>query len=464
MVVCSLYHYFRASLTVREFGDNVSSSQITSVLITLAVLIAGAHLLGHLFERMRQPRLVGEILAGVLVGPFVLGRLAPTLWSSLFGDGSAGDPISVVLGFLYSFGLLLLMFVSGSEARRVLASENRGPTAWILSVGTPLPFLLTLLMGSFLPLAELAGPARQESAVLLVLAVAVAVTSIPVISRIFSDLGILHTRFASLVLGAAILEDIALWAVLAVATALATSSHLGGEVAGTVTSHVGATVVYMAVALFLAPRLIKALHRAPWNVLAGSSPVGYALLIMLVYASIAALLEVNTAFAAFLAGFGLVGGMSGSEREQFADPLTAIRKVAFAVFIPLYFVMVGYQLQWGEGFSLAMLAAFLLGSSLLCLSSISLAARLAGFRGLDIINLAVVSNARGGPGIVLASVALEAGIINGQFFTTLVLAAILTSQAAGFWLGHVLRAGLPLLSGDDLATGAGAPAPEAAAA
>jgi Kef-type K+ transport system membrane component KefB len=73
-------------------------------------------------------------------------------------------------------------------------------------------------------------------------------------------------------------------------------------------------------------------------------------------------------------------------------------------------------------------------------------ARLAGFTGLDIVNLAVATNARGGPGIVLASVALDAGIINGAFYTTLVLVALLTSQAAGAWLALVLRRGWPLLA------------------
>src|SRR5918992_6148278 len=236
-------------------------------MVSLAILVAGAHLLGHLFERLRQPRFVGEILVGALLGPFVLGKIAPSLSSGLFGNGSPDSSTETVLGFLYWLGLLLLMFVSGSEARRVLASENRRATAWILSVGTPLPFFIALGVGSLLPLERLAGPAQERSSVLLVLAIAVAVTSIPVISRIFHDLGILHTRFASLVLGAAILEDLALWAVLAVATALAASGGLGEEVAGTMTSHIAATLGFLVVGLLLAPRLLKRLHAARWNVL-----------------------------------------------------------------------------------------------------------------------------------------------------------------------------------------------------
>jgi hypothetical protein len=82
--------------------------------------------------------------------------------------------------------------------------------------------------------------------------------------------------------------------------------------------------------------------------------------------------------------------------------------------------------------------------------SVGLGAKLAGMNRLDTINLAITQNARGGPGIVMASVAYGAGIINAPFFTTLVLTAVLTSQACGFWLQHVLRKGWPLLSGDDL--------------
>ena len=180
----------------------MSSSQIATALISLAVLVGAAQLFGYLFVRLRQPRLIGEILVGVVFGSFVLGKFAPSITRTLFGDsGDPADTTKVVLGFMYWMGLLLLMLVSGSEVRKVLSGENRKPTAWILGIGTPLPFFIALGIGSFLPLDSLTGPANQHSSVLLVLAIAVAVTSIPVISRIFHDLGIMHTRFASIVLG-----------------------------------------------------------------------------------------------------------------------------------------------------------------------------------------------------------------------------------------------------------------------
>ena len=107
--------------------------------------------------------------------------------------------------------------------------------------------------------------------------------------------------------------------------------------------------------------------------------------------------------------------------------------------------MVGLKLDLLKGLSWSMLAAFLAGSCVVKILSVSLAGRLAGFRGLDLINLAFTTNARGGPGIVLASVAFDAGIISAAFYTTLVVAAVITSQVAGAWLDYVLRKGWPLL-------------------
>jgi Kef-type K+ transport system membrane component KefB len=385
----------------------------------------------------------------VLLGPSLLGLVAPGVAEHIFGDGET-DATTVVLVFLYNLGLLLLMFISGASVRNVLGKENRKPTAWLLGLGTPLPFFLALGLAPFLPLEAFMGPAGSKPAVVLVFAVAAAVTSIPVITKIFFDLGILHTRFASLMLGAAVLEDIALWGVLALATALAAATVAsGGDVlAETVSVHVVTNILFVLLAMTVAPRVLRWLSRARWNLLATQSPIAWIMLVFLGYVSVAAALDVTLAFAAFLAGFGVVGGMRGSEHQRLRTPLDAISHMSAAVFIPLYFAVVGYRLDFTQGFDPVMVIAFLLGSSLVVLLSIGLAARLAGFRGLDIVNLAMTCNARGGPGIVLASVAFDAGIINAPFFTTLVVTAVLTSQACGVWLDFVLRKGWPLLASE----------------
>jgi Kef-type K+ transport system membrane component KefB len=418
----------------------MNEHEIGALTLVLVIILGSANLLGYFFTKIRQPRVIGEILAGLLVGPSVLGYFFPGAFNFLYQpDTPSGAKYAAVIAFLYNLGLLLHMFLSGATVRQLFTREERREVSWLVSVGTGTPFLIALALGSFMDLSPISGPKGNRFSLIVVLAIAVAVTSIPVIARIFADLKILHTRFARLVLGVAVLEDIALWAALAIATAMAGTTVLHPS---EMVTHLVKTIGFFLLGLTLLPRAIKRFNKSKWNVLARELPVGYVIAVLLGYCAVAGALDVSLVFAAFLAGFAVVH----KKRKLFAEPLAQVKAFSFAVFIPIYFAIVGYRLNLSKTFSLSLLAMFLVASCVMKLMSVSLGARLAGFRGLDLVNLAVATNARGGPGIVLASVTYDAGIINGTFYTTLVLAAILTSQLAGAWLEYVLRKGWPLLS------------------
>jgi Kef-type K+ transport system membrane component KefB len=393
-----------------------------------------AQLLGYLFVKLRQPKVVGEILAGVVLGPAVLGRIP-------FASGllDAAKHELNILNFVYWLGLLLLMFLSGAETRQLLSREERREVGWLAIVGTGIPFLLALVFGPWLIRPSLAGPNSNRFSLIIILAVGVAVTSVPVVSKIFADLRILHTRFARLVLGVAVLEDIVLWLALAVATAAAGKAVVNLQ---EMSVHLLTTIAFFGLGLTILPRIVKRINKSRFNVFAKHSPVAYAIAVLLAYCVVSGALDVSLVFAAFLAGFAVVH----KKRRLFSEALDAIGKVSFGFFIPAYFAMVGFKLDLMRGVSFGMMAAFIAGSCIVKIFSVSLAGRFAGFRGLDVMNLAITTNARGGPGIVLASVAFDAGIISSQFYSTLVVAAVLTSQMAGAWLDYVLRHGWPLLT------------------
>jgi Kef-type K+ transport system membrane component KefB len=412
----------------------VSNSDLTSILFILLLLVGLAQILGWTFVNLRQPKVIGEILAGIVLGPALIGRLP---WAAGLVDATKHH--SNLLGFVYWLGLLLLMFLSGAETQQLFTREERREVGWLTIVGTGIPFVLGLALGPWLIRPALAGPNGNRISLIIILAVGVAVTSVPVVSKIFADLKILHTRFARLVLGVAVLEDIVLWLALAVATTLASKTVLNPR---QMSYHLLSTVGFFVLGLTIVPRLIKRINKSPFNIIARQSPVGYALGVLLAYCVVAGALDVSLVFAAFLAGFAVVH----KKRRLFSEALDAIGKVSFAFFIPVYFAIVGLKLDLIRGLSLLMILAFILGSCVIKIASVSLAGRFAGFRGMDLINLAITTNARGGPGIVLASVAFDAGIISPKFYTTLVLAAILTSQLAGAWLVYVLRKGWPLLT------------------
>lgn len=409
-------------------------SSLSSLLLVLLLLVGFAQLLGYLFVKLRQPKVVGEIAAGIVLGPALLGRL-PFFSHLVESTRHQGN----ILDFVYWLGLLLLMFLSGAETQQLFTREERREVGWLVIVGTGLPFLLGLTLGPWLIRPALAGPNANRISLIIILAVGVAVTSVPVVSKIFADLKILHTRFARLILGVAVLEDIVLWLALAVATTMAGKAALDAKA---MSYHLLATVAFFVLGLTVVPRMVKRINKARFNIVAKNSPVGYAIAVLLAYCAVAGALKVSLVFAAFLAGFAVVH----KKRRLFADALDAIGKVAFAFFIPVYFAIVGLKLDLIRGVSLWMMLAFLVGTCVVKILSVSLAGRFAGFRGLDLLNLAITTNARGGPGIVLASVAFDAGIISPKFYTTLVVAAVITSQIAGAWLEYVLRRGWPLLS------------------
>ena len=412
----------------------MTNSELTQVLFLLLLLVGLAQLLGWLFVKMRQPKVVGEILAGVVLGNASSGA-CPLLPASLRAPNTRA---------------MFWILFTGWDCCCSCSLPARKPSSFSLatsgakSAGSPLSAQgcrsssdCSSLPGLSGP--SLAGPNGNRISLTIILAVGVAVTSVPVVSKIFADLKILHTRFARLVLGVAVLEDIVLWLALAVATATAGKAVLDPRA---MSYHLLATVAFFVLGLTIVPRLIKRINKARFNVLARHSPAGYAIAVLLAYCAVAGALDISLVFAAFLAGFAVVH----KKRRLFAEALDAIGKVSFAFFIPVYFAVVGLKLDLIRGVSLWMMVAFIAGTCIVKVFSVSLAARFAGFRGLDLINLAITTNARGGPGIVLASVAFDAGIISSKFYTTLVVAAVLTSQIAGAWLDYVLRKGWPLLA------------------
>src|SRR3569833_261100 len=216
----------------------MSTSSLSSVLLVLLLLIGLAQVLGALFVKMRQPKVIGEILAGVELGPALLGRFHIV---SSFTQAALHK--SDVLEFLDWLGLLLLIFVSGAETQQLFTREERREVGWLTVVGTGLPFALGLVFAPMLIRPSLEGPNGNRLSMIIILAVGVAVTSVPVVSKIFGDLKILHTRFARLVLGVAVLEDIVLWLALAMATAAAGKQALDAR---KMTLHLGVTLAFIA--------------------------------------------------------------------------------------------------------------------------------------------------------------------------------------------------------------------------
>jgi Kef-type K+ transport system membrane component KefB len=373
----------------------------------MVLLLFTAHSFGFLFYEAKLPRVIGEIFGGLVLGPTFLGFVAPDAENWVFGAFASEGALISVISY---FGLVLLMFISGFEIQRSFSKEDRKIATSFLVGATVVPFIIGMLVPYFYNFSPYSGPNGNSLSLAIIVGVGVSVTSIPVISKIFIDLKIMDTRFAKIVLAIATVEDVIQFGALAIATGVG-------------------------------PRLIRYTIRSRFDVLIKYHPSRYALFLCFSMVALASLLNVNIVFGAFLAGIAI--GMM--PQEVFALAKSQVKSISLAVFTPVYFAVVGLKLDLIHSFDILFFLGFLLVSTALKGGGALVVGRLTKQKRLPSLNLAIALNARGGPGIVLATVAFDLGLISETFFVALVLTAIVTSLIAGFWLRYVKKKGWQLL-------------------
>jgi len=416
---------------------SLTDVEITRLFVSIAALMGMAHLLGSAFARLKMPRVIGEIAGGLILGPTVLGALSKSAYNWTFNSPDFPSQ-GKLLAMASEFGLVLLMFMSGMEIKARFAREDRKVAFPLLAGATLLPFLIGLAAPKVFDFKPYLGAHGNISSLTIIIGIAVAITSIPVISKIFLDLGIMHTRFARICLTVATVEDIALWGLLAVAISLSKSADPSMFI---LIKTPLITLAFFFVGMVLVPRLLNKITHTPARNVVENRPVRLALLTCFAMVAVSELLGVKDMFGALLAGMAICR----LPHDVVEVIRTKVKAFALVFFTPVYFAIVGLKLDLLKSFDLPFFLGFFLFCCVVKSLATAVAARFSTGDWLSTANLAAALNTRGGPGIVLASVAFDAQIIDERFFITLVLTAVITSLFAGVWFRHVLSRGWPLL-------------------
>jgi Kef-type K+ transport system membrane component KefB len=413
----------------------LSSLELTRFFFAMVLLLFTAHSFGFLFYEVKLPRVIGEIFGGLVLGPTFLGYFRPDAEIWVF---SAFPSEGAIISVISYFGLILLMFISGFEVQRSFSRQDRKIAISFLLGATVVPFIIGVLAPYVYNFAPYSGPNGNMLSLAIIVGIGVSVTSIPVISKIFIDLRIMDTRFAKIVLAIATVEDVIQFGALAIATGVGASASASLSL---VVFTALVTVAFFAAALLGLPRMIRYTIRSRFNVLIKTHPSRYALFLCFSLVAAASLLNVNIIFGAFLAGIAI--GMM--PEEVFTLAKAQIKSISLALFTPIYFAVVGLKLDLIHSLDIFFFLGFLIFSTALKGGGALAVGRLIKQKRLASLNLAIALNARGGPGIVLATVAFDLGLISETFFVALVLTAIITSLIAGFWLRYVKKRGWDLL-------------------
>jgi Kef-type K+ transport system membrane component KefB len=409
---------------------NRNNDSILQNLSTLPLAISTclflSYLLGIVFNKLKQPKVIAEILVGILIGQGVLGHFFPNVFQSLFSAGTTQG-----LTTLKDLGLILLMFCSGYELRNLNPKNYIKVCIWGTLLGIGIPALFGQLMINHLDISSLMGPQASIERLKMILTLSMAVTSIPVISRILMDLDLLDVPFSRMILSIAIVEDLILYAMLN-STLTNPQSGSPSEIWTSITKHILITAFFLGIIIFGRNHIYR-LARASifrWKNLETSQYITLILASLLMAVYLLGLVGIVSMISAFACGL-VIGSATSEKALEIGEN---IKRFSFATFIPIYFIMVGFKINIYEDFSLKWILMFLISSSILKTFGGYLAGRFSSFSNLKSIALGVTLNARGGPGIVIASTAFEAGIINGTLFVTLILASLITSSVSGMFL------------------------------
>ncbi len=422
---------------------SISNVDLIHLILALFVVMTSSQLFNSLFKKYKQPQVIGEILAGIILGPTLMKHFFPGVFDYIFTDNKV---TATTLGVIYQLGLLHLMFCAGMEIKTRIEKTRKESieVGLITAFGTLIPFAFSFLMLKYIDINEFIGPAHSVSAFVLIFAISIAITSIPVISRILHDLNIIGTAFARIVLSCAVIEDVILYIVLTIALGMVGTSF-GGEYGLPVLLgfshmtmvkliyHILITFIFIGLSFFIGPRFFRYLGTFEQKYFQPIKLLTFLIVFMLLMSALAIILDLAPMFGAFVAGIVVrhIGPKVKTGEELFVG-------YSFAIFIPIYFAIVGLRLDLIHNFHLLFFIVFLAFACLIKLISVYFAARISGEKPLTALNLSVAMNARGGPGIVLASLAFDNKIINENFYAILVMLSLVTSFLAGSWLSYVL--------------------------
>lgn len=396
-----------------------SEHDFALLLFQLFALLSLGLALGEILRSMRQPTVIGEILAGVFLGPSVLGFLAPGLFAALFPA-----PQTQLLGSFAWLGSVFLLLVAGLEINLAVLVQQRRVVAFASLVGIVIPFTCGFLLGQNLPDSYLLNPA-QRTLFSLFLATALSISAIPIVAKIMMDLGMLRSNVGQAIMGAAIVNDLIGWIFFATILSMITTTSKGGHAPVWLTIFL--TVAFALSCLtFGRTWVAKLLGRLKSSNIPTEGILGAAVLIAFLCAAFTQWIGIHAIFGAFLAGvmIGETGEASNRVREL-------LRQMVFYVFAPIFFASMGLRANFVHHFDLPLVLGVLTVAVIAKFSGGYLGAHMGGRRGYEAYAIGVGLMPQGAMGIILAFLALEFSLINETVFVALVTTAIVTSILSG---------------------------------
>jgi len=419
----------------------IGHQQMMIFLVQVGVLLGSALVLGRLAVRLRMPAVIGELCAGILLGPSLLEHAAPGLSSWLFPKDVTQVAMLDAVG---QFGVVLLVGIIGIELDLGLLRRHRATAVRVGLGGLLVPLALGVGAGLLLPASMLASGADRTQ-FCLVIGVALAVSAIPVIGSVLIELGLMRRTIGQISVAAAALDDVVGWLLLSVVSAMAT-----GALAGQLLASVGGVLAVVGVAALIGRPVVRRVMGLAARARDARPAVGLLVVMLVLSAAATHGMGLEPLLGALVCGT-LIGSSGRLDRRA----LRHLRSFVLAVLAPVFFASAGLRMDLTAlsrppllvG-ALALLVAAVVGKFIGAYVGARVS-RLSRWEGLAV---GAALNARGVIQVVVAMIGLRLGVLNTASYTIIVLVAIATSMMAGPTLRYAVRrlpASADELSSDD---------------
>jgi Kef-type K+ transport system membrane component KefB len=401
----NLWQNFRAPLSV--------------LLMQIVLILAVAGLFSRLFRRIGQPPVMGEMIAGIVLGPSVLGFFFPQVMTFVFPASSLET-----LRLLSQIGVVLFMFIVGMELN-VRHVKEKGSTAVMISHASIIvPFVLGTGLALFL-YNSLAPPGTSFTAFALFIGVAMSITAFPVLARILEDRGLTQTSLGSLALTCAAVDDVTAWCILALVIAIVQASGIAVSLVTVVF-----TLLFAAAMIFVVrPQLRRMVTQATGSHVHTRRLIAGVLALVLICALTTETIGIHALFGAFIAG--VVMPPSQDFRTFLRDKLDAFSAAAL---LPLFFAFTGLRTQvtlLNDWQSWALCGVIILVAIAGKLGGSMLMSRFTGMTWSQSFSIGALMNTRGLVELVVLNIGYDLGILSGRIFAMMVLMALVTTFMTG---------------------------------
>ncbi len=407
------FHVFSDS-----FNDNLSEP-LAVLLLQIIVIIACARLFGFLFKKIGQPAVIGEIVAGIILGPSIIGLFFPQINHFLFPAASLGT-----LNFLSQIGLILFMFIIGMELDLKAIGKQAYGAVIISHASIIIPYTLGMGLAYFI-YHDYAPEGISFLSFALFMGIAMSITAFPVLARILQEKGLTRSRLGALALTCAAADDLTAWCILAAVIALVKS---GSSISALY--NIGLAIAYVLLMLKVVRPALKRFADVYTNQEKMRTSIIALLFIMLIVSSyITSVIGIHSLFGAFIAGVIMPSGFSFRKIV-----IEKIEDVSLVLLLPLFFVITGLKTQVGllnEGHLWVTFGWILLVAVSGKFGGSTLAARMVGQSWKDSLSIGVLMNTRGLMQLIVLNIGYDLGVLSPEIFAMMVLTALVTTFMTG---------------------------------